>query len=93
MLIEYKVRPITRFVVTRYETSGPDEHGRGTGGSDTKGEYDNHIIAHEVAYALCKAEHQRLGWPIDDDRIQYPQVLDPNGNAVKATLQTPSICG
>jgi len=66
--IEYKVRPITRYIVTRYhETDGGK-----TGGTAERGQYDNTETAHEVAYALCKAEHEQLGWPIDDERIQYP---------------------
>lgn len=78
MLIEYRVRPVTRYIITRFETSGPDENGRGcSGGCGTKGEFDNETVAYEVGYALCKAEHERLGWPVGDERIQYPQPLKP----------------
>jgi hypothetical protein len=74
MKIEYSIRPITRYIVTRYETSGPDENGRGYGGSaQIGGEYSTAEGAYEVGYAVCKVEHERLGWPVDDDRIQYPQ--------------------
>lgn len=66
--LEYRVRPVTRYVVTRYEESAS---GR-SGGSSQCGEYDNADIAHEVAYALCKQEHDRLGLPPGDERIQYP---------------------
>lgn len=67
--IEYRVREVTHYIVTRYyETSDGS-----TGGSEQKGEYDNRDIAHEVAYALCSEEHRRLGLPLDDDRIQYPR--------------------
>lgn len=72
--VEYRVREITRYVVTRYH------EGSHTGGVETKGEYDNATVAHEVAYALCKAEHEQLGWPLDDERIQYPR------NDANATL-------
>lgn len=65
--IEYRVRPVTRYIVTRYE-----EDGRGAG-SDPKGEFDNYETAYAVGYALCKEEHDRLGWPLDDERIQYPR--------------------
>jgi hypothetical protein len=68
-LIEYKVRPVTRYVVTRYEQRGA------AGGSEQQGEFDNAETAHAVAYALCRAEHERLGWPVGDERIQYPQPL------------------
>ena len=66
-LIEYKVRPVTRYVVTRYESRGR------AGGSEQHGEFDNADTAFAVAYALCRAEHERLGWPVGDERIQYPQ--------------------
>ena len=64
-LIEYKVRPVTRYVVTRFESGA---------GSAQQGEFDNADSAHAVAYALCRAEHERLGWPVGDERIQYPQL-------------------
>lgn len=70
--IEYRVRETTRFIVTRYEET-PN-----SGGSEVKGEFDNYDVAHEVAYALCRDEHQRLGWPVDDGRINYPQPLHAN---------------
>ena len=64
--IEYRVRPVTRYVVTRYEQNGS------CGGVSTMGEYENEDVAYQVGYALCKAEHQRLGWHPGDERIQYP---------------------
>ncbi len=68
--VEYRVRKIERYIVTRYEA------GENFAGGGVKGEYPNEEIAHEVAYALCKAEHERLGWPVGDERIQYPRSLD-----------------
>jgi hypothetical protein len=65
-LIEYRVRPVTRYVVTRYEADGA------AAGSGPMGEYANEETAYAVAYALCKADHERLGWPPGDERIQYP---------------------
>lgn len=65
--IEYRIREVKRFAVTRYEET-PD----GSGGCMTKGTYDNGQIAHEAAYALAREEHGRLGWPVGDERIQYP---------------------
>jgi hypothetical protein len=32
-------------------------------------------MAYAVGYALCKAEHDRLGWPPADERIQYPKAV------------------
>lgn len=70
--IEYRVRPVTRYIATRYEeTSYPD--GKGHGGSSQVGEFDNPTTAYAVAYACCKAEHERLGFPPGDERIQYPE--------------------
>lgn len=64
--IEYRVRPVTRFIVTRF-------HGADNAGSvSTIGEYPDANMAHEVGYACCKAEHDRLGWPPGDERIMYP---------------------
>jgi hypothetical protein len=73
-IVQYRVSPLVRFQVTRYhETEG----GR-TGGNEQKGIYDNADVAYEVAYALCKEEHARLGFPADDERIQYPRPLIDN---------------
>lgn len=82
MNVEYKVRPIIRYVVTRhYQSSGV---GLGvTGGSETKGEYDNADVAYEVAYALCKSEHASLGYPLDDERIKYPDRIEPDASTKK----------
>ena len=68
MKVEYRVRPHVRYVVTRYEESDDGN----TGSCSERGEYGNNEIAFEVAYALCKAEHERLGYPLGDERIQYP---------------------
>ena len=67
--IEYRVVPITRYQITRHYH---DASGR-TGGTEQRGEYNNHEVAYEVAVALCKAEHERLGWPVGDERVQYPR--------------------
>lgn len=69
--IEYRVRPVERYVVTRYhnETDGP----RHSVGSEGKGEFDNAETAFAVAYALCAEEHRSLGWMPGDERIQYPK--------------------
>jgi hypothetical protein len=65
-MIQYQVRPITRYVVTRYE-----ENGKG-GACETRGEYDNHNLAYEVAYAMCKLEHDKIGLPVGSMEIIYP---------------------
>ena len=74
MKVQYRVRAINRFVVTRYHES----EGGSVGGVDTKGTYDNPEVAHEVAYALCKAEHDAAGTPPDDPNFQYPESPNPS---------------
>lgn len=66
MKIEHRVRPVTRYIVTRYH-----EDGKAAGVSE-KGEYDNRQVAHDVAYALCRQEHEQLGYELGDERIIYP---------------------
>ncbi|NII73916.1 hypothetical protein FHW84_002489 [Dyella sp. SG562] len=68
MFVEYKVRPVTRYLVTRYMSEGD-----GAGSSSIQGEFDSEHVAYEVGYALCRAEHDRLGYPVGDERIQYPE--------------------
>lgn len=80
--VEYRVRPVNRFVVTRYH----ETEGGNTGGTSERGHYDNEEVAFEVAYALAKAEHEQLGWPIDDERIQYPQ--HPSAAGAQAAVET-----
>lgn len=71
--IEYQVRVVERYIVTRFEQGPVSEAGTCAGGSAGRGEYDNADTAYEVGYALAKAEHERLGWPLGDERIQYPR--------------------
>ena len=66
MKVEYSIRPVTRYVIGRYEEQDK------VCGSSTRGEYDNPNTAYEVAYALAKADHDRLGYPPGDERIKYP---------------------
>lgn len=67
MKVEYRVRPVTRYIVTRYHES------ENTGGSEFKGEFDSHQVAYAVGYALAQEEHLRLGYPLGDERIMYPE--------------------
>jgi hypothetical protein len=78
MKTEYKIRPVTRYVVTRY-----NEDDNGMASCTGKGEYDNADVAYEVGYALAKEEHERLGYPIGDMRIIYPQ----HPNELRAFVQ------
>ena len=78
--IEYRVIPITRYTVTRYYS------GENTGGVEQRGEYNNANVAYEVGYALARAEHDRLGWPLGDERIKYPE--SPGARCVVASGST-----
>lgn len=71
--IEYRVLETTRYTVTRFHQS---EDGRQSG-CETRGEFDNATNAYDVAYALCKLEHDQKGWEPGDMRIRYPEV--PHG--------------
>lgn len=68
-LIEYRVKPVTRYIVTRFERDGS---GAGSVGSCGTGEFENAATAYQVAYALARADHERKGWGLADPRIQYP---------------------
>lgn len=72
--IEYRVRPVTRYIVTRHEAG---THG---GSCSVLGEWDNQVVAQEVGYALCKAEHERLGYAPGDMRIKYPDMAPVTTN-------------
>lgn len=72
-MIEYRVRPVTRYVVTRFEH--PNDNTRPPSLKE-RGEYANAEVAHEVAYALCKAEHDAAGTALDDPDFKYPNTDD-----------------
>lgn len=78
-LIEYRVREVKRYILTRFE-EGADESS-GVNGSYAqsigRGEYDSAEAAYEVGYALARAEHEALGWPVGDERIRYPECPVP----------------
>jgi hypothetical protein len=69
--IEYRVRPVTRFIVTKFESS------ENSAASTSHGEFDNYDTAYAVGYALANADAQRLGLPLGDEKIQFP---DPPGS-------------
>ncbi len=70
-IIEYKVRPVIRWVVTRFHSTGR------SAGSEGRGEFDHFQTARDVGYALCSQEHRTLGWDPGDDRIRYPKDNSP----------------
>jgi len=68
--IEYRVRPITRYIVTRHVST---EH---TGANTQHGVFDNGETAYHVAYALCRAEHEKSGEPVESTNFIYPGIPD-----------------
>lgn len=55
-LVEYQVRPVERYIITRFETDGPDENGRGRASCEERGEFSSPYIAREVAFSLGRIE-------------------------------------
>jgi hypothetical protein len=82
--IEYRVRPVTRYIVTKFEQQVNAEGDTIAAASTQCGEYDTHQQAYDVGYALAKADHGRLGYPPDDGRIKYPE----HPQAISARLST-----
>jgi hypothetical protein len=79
MKIEYKIRPVTRYVVTRYDEQEMVA-GRFSGGCTTQGEYDNADLAYEVAYALAKEQARILNLPPGDMTVIFPKPIGKNYN-------------
>lgn len=75
-LVEFRVRKVTRYVVTRYHESfqdGKDGNSVGaTGGIRTIGPFDNIKDANEVAAALHRAEPGSTLMPLDGIEAEYP---------------------
>lgn len=73
--IEYRVRPVTRYIVTRYETSMEvDEQERASGyaHSSVVGEFDNREQAILVAEALHGGP---VKWVTHDEPRQMPDPI------------------
>ena len=75
MQIEYRIKPVTRYVVTRFHS------GENVGGVNTCGEYLNGEVAYHVAYALCRTEHEKSGEPLGSTNFVYPDI--PKGVSVE----------
>ncbi len=70
--VEYKVRSITRYAVTRYCR---DADGKGC--SSEVGQYPTFEMAYEVGCALAKGEQERLGLPPGDMGVIFPDPVRP----------------
>ena len=63
--IEYKVRPVTRYLVTRFESHSKEGNGADSGGSvgsSVVGEFDNADMAQATANALWTQEYNGRGF-------------------------------
>lgn len=57
--IEYRVRPVTRYVVTRFESESDGPDGRSSTGSECLGEFDNGAMAQRAMNAMSSHEAGR----------------------------------
>jgi hypothetical protein len=72
-MIEYRIKPVTRYVITRFEAATDNADGTESGGScEQRGEYANADTAYDVAYALCKLEHDKASAPVGSMDFIYP---------------------
>ncbi len=70
MTIEYRVKPVTRYIVTRY---GESDNQTEPTVRQIGGEHDNAEVAYQVGYALARQEAENLGYDPGDDRLKYPE--------------------
>lgn len=54
-IVEYRVRPVTRYIITRFH-SETTPTGGGQVGSEMLGEFDNQVKAELIAQALVEKE-------------------------------------
>lgn len=83
--VEYRVRPVVRYIVTRHEQN--QEGTRGTVGSSMAGEYPNYDMAYAVGYALCKREHDLAGTPPGDENFIYPDAAPPSLEGIGTNIR------
>jgi hypothetical protein len=83
MYVEIRVRPVTRYLVTRFYSD--EETGRG--GSESLGEFDTESFAQEMAQALRLAPHllkEQL------DELEATPVPEEVANAILANSKAQS---
>lgn len=73
MAIEYRVREIKRYIVTRFDGGSEDVPAQ----SCTQiGEYASGETAYQVGYAMCRQEHIKSGEPVGSINFIYPNIPD-----------------
>lgn len=85
MTIEFRVKSVERFIVTRHE-DGPT-----ASGAQQKGpEYASFDTAYEVATALARQEQEKLGLPPGDMGVIFPaaSVSESRGKISERQLET-----
>lgn len=85
MTIEYRVKSVERFIVTRHEDTGV------TGSTQQKGpDYPSHEQAYEVATALARDERERLGLSPGDMGVIFPaaSISESRGKISDRQLET-----
>ena len=58
-IIEYRVRPVTRYIVTRYTEEAASDSGSCGAGSELVGEFPSGAAADSVADAMVTADRSR----------------------------------
>jgi hypothetical protein len=83
MSIEYRVRRVERFIVTRHESAVDPSGGvHSVSSRQIGGEHDNADVAYQVGYALARQESELLGLPPGDMGVVFPQ--HPNEASFKS---------
>lgn len=69
MTIEFRVKRVERFIVTRFQS---EEGGAAQSARQIGKEFDNFDTAYEVGYALARGEQESLGLKPDDMGVIFP---------------------
>jgi hypothetical protein len=73
MTIEYRIKRVERFIVTRHERSDDPKIAGPNGVVRQMGrEFDNFETAYEVGYALARQDQEKLGLMPGDDGVIFP---------------------
>lgn len=96
MTIEYRVRRVERFIVTRYESAKisiqpgacPPHDNVASSSRQIGKEFDNFDTAYEVATALARAEQERLGLPPGDGGVIFPSAALEDARSFTRPLET-----
>ena len=88
MTIEYRVRRVERFIVTRFEREDGPNVQAAQSSRQIGREFDNFETAYEVATALARAEQERLGLPPGDGGVIFPSASLEEARGFTRPLET-----